>query len=100
MTIIEPHKNKYFAKDFLLLGILVLVLAGLNIYFYNMNVSLRFSAGTQERAAQVLESRNAELRNELFRTLDSKNLSSLIEEYNFIQDKTPDYLEHKGLANR
>lgn len=100
MTIIEPNKNKYYASEFLFLGALLLVFAVLNIYFYNLNVSLKFQIGLQEKAAQKLEVVNADLRNDLYAVLDSKNLSELARNNNFVTEKNPDYLENKTLAKR
>lgn len=100
MTIIEPNKNNYYAAEFLYLGVLLLLLAVLNIYFYNLNVNLKFQIGLQEKAVRELEVANADLRNELYAALDSKNLSELAKSQNLISEKNPDYLENKTLANR
>lgn len=100
MTIIEPNKNKYYANEFLYFGALLLVLAVLNIYFYNLNVNLKFQIGLQEKNAQKLEVVNADLRNELYAALDSKNLTELAKNNNFISERNPDYFENKTLANR
>ena len=54
----------------------------------------------QEKAIQDLEASNADLRNEMYRILDVRNLTALIQKQNLIQDKNPDYLEYAMLVNR
>jgi hypothetical protein len=100
MTIIEPQKNKYYANEFLYIGLLLLVAAMMSIYLYNINVNLKYQLGLQERAIQQLEVMNADLRNKLYSVLDFNNLSALIQKENLVSDKNPDYLENKSLAHR
>lgn len=99
MTIIEPHKSNLSAGGFLFVGIIVLIFAVFSIRFYNANVNLRYNIGVIEKTMQEFELKNADLRNNLYRQLDGQNSAALIEKYNFIQDKNPDYVEYK-LANR
>ncbi len=100
MTIIEPQKNKYYANEFIYIGLLLLASAMLCIYLYNLNVNLKYQLSLQERAFQELEVLNADLRNKLYGVLDFNNLSALIQKANLVSDKNPDYLENKPLANR
>lgn len=100
MTIIEPQKNKYYANEFLYIGILLLASAMFCIYLYNLNVNLKYQLSLQEKASQQLEVMNADLRNKLYGILDFNNLSALIQKENLISDKNPDYLENKPLAHR
>ena len=72
----------------------------LSIYFYNLNVNLRYQIGLQEKALRQLETANGDLRNQLYQLLDSKSLSAVVEKLGLISDKNPDYLENKTLANR
>lgn len=99
MTIIEPTKNKYYSSEFLYLVGLILIIAILNIYFYNLNVNLKYQISVYEKSLQQLDVANAEIKNQLYLMLDSKNLSSLIQKYNLVSDKNPDYFEHQILAN-
>ena len=100
MTIIEPNKNNIFQGIFSYFIGSLLFFVVLSIYFYNLNVGLKFSVSTQEKAIQQLETSNADLRNEMYRILDVRNLTALIQKQNLIQDKNPDYLEYTMLANR
>lgn len=100
MTIIEPNKNNLFQGAFSYFIGLLLFLAVLSIYFYNLNVSLKFSLNAQEKQIQQLEALNADMRNEMYRILDVRNLSALIQKQNLVQDKNPDYLEYAMLAHR
>lgn len=99
MTIIEPTKNKYYSREFLYLIGLILIVTILNIYFYNLNVNLKYQISIHEKSLQQLDAANAEIRNQLYQMLDSKNLVSLIQEHNLVSDKNPDYFEHQILAN-
>lgn len=100
MTIIEPSKNHILSNSVLyFVGLLILcVIAG--IYFYNLNVNLKYEVSMNGKAIQQLESANADLRNEMYKMLDAKNLTAIIRKQNLIQDKNPDYLEHAIFANR
>ncbi len=100
MTIIEPNKNSLLQGAFLHFAGLFLFLVVLSIYFYNLNVNLKFSVSMQEKTIQQLEASNADMRNEMYRILDIRNLTALIQEQNLIQDRNPDYLEYAMLANR
>lgn len=99
MTIIEPTKNKYYSSEFLYLVGLILIITILNIYFYNLNVNLKYQISIHEKSLQQLDVANAEIRNQLYQMLDSENLISLIKKHNLVSDKNPDYFEHQILAN-
>lgn len=100
MTIIEPSKNNIFSNSIIyFVGFLILcVVAG--IYFYNLNVNLKYEVSMNSKAIQQLESVNADLRNEMYKMLDAGNLTAIVQKQNLIQDKNPDYLEHAIFANR
>jgi len=100
MTIIEPHKAKLYIGEFLYVIALLALFSVLSIFLYNRNVNLRYNISAKEKAAQSIEVQNADLRNELYTKTDVKNLSNFIQEHNLIQDRNPDYIEHKALANR
>ncbi len=100
MTIIEPSKNRFYLNEFLYIGALLVLSAVLSIYFYNLNVSLKYQIGMQEEAIQKMEAANADLRNQLYQTLETRNLAAFAAEHNLVSDKNPDYLENRILANR
>ena len=100
MTIIEPNKSYFLQSSLLYFAAALLVLMVTGIYFYNLNVSLKYSVSMQEKEISRLETANADLRNEMYRILDLRNLSAVIQERNLVQDKNPDYLEYAMLANR
>ena len=100
MTIIEPNKNQYNNYEIFYLLTFILITAILSIHFYNLNVNLKYQISLREKAIQTLESANADFRNELYKTLDEKNLSALIFKQNLIPDKNPDYFEYNALATR
>lgn len=75
----------------LYLGALIFFAAVSSIYFYNLNVTLKYQISAQEKALQELEAETAEYRNSLYQILDSRNLSNFIKKQNLISDKNPDY---------
>ncbi|MBI4992154.1 MAG: hypothetical protein HZB99_02960 [Candidatus Harrisonbacteria bacterium] len=99
MTIIEPTKNRYYTNEFLYIAVLILMLAIFNIRFYNSNVSLKYKISLQEKVVQKLEVTNADLRNQLYQILDSRNLSSIVDKQNLVSDKNPDYMTHNMLSS-
>ena len=72
----------------------------LSIFLYNYNVNLKYGISDKEKAIQIFESANADLRNELYQKTDIKNLGNFAEKYNLVQEKNPGYMEHRALANR
>lgn len=100
MTIIEPNKNYFLQSSLLYFAAAMLALMVAGIYLYNLNVTLKYGVSMQEKAIRQLETANADMRNEMYRILDVRNLSAVIKDRNLIQDKNPDYLEYALLANR
>ena len=101
MTIIEPHKNHFSSyQEFLYIGVLLFLTALLSIYFYSLNVNLKFQISLQEKAVQKLESLNGDLRDKLHQALNTKNLSEFIKSQNLVADKNPNYFEDQSLAVR
>ena len=96
MTIIEPNKNKYYTDEILYLMLFIITGAVLSIYFYNLNVNLRYNISLQEKSLQKLEVLNADLRNRLYQILDSKNLADFVQKQNLVSDKNPDYMSHEN----
>ena len=101
MTIIEPHKNHIYShQEFWHLGILLFLSAVLSIYFYNLNVNLKYRLNLSERTLQQLEAANGDFRNQLYQILDSRNLAEFAAKQNLVSEKNPAYSEHESLAIR
>lgn len=100
MTIIEPNKNHFLQSTLMYLAGAMLVLVITGIYFYNLNVSLKYDISMQEKEINRLESANADMRNEMYRVLDVRNLGAVIQQRNLVQDKNPDYMEYSMLTHR
>lgn len=66
----------------------------LNIYFYNSIVGLRHTLDTSLKTLQKLEVSNADLKNELYKALDTNNLTTLVERFGLVKENKPDYLEN------
>jgi len=95
MTIIEPNKNVLrinFVVPALILALIFGIL--LNIYLYNSIVSLRHVINESLTALENLEVSNADLKNDLYKTLEAKNLISLVGSFGLVKENKPDYLEN------
>lgn len=100
MTIIEPDKNYFLQNSLLYFAAALMVLMVSGIYLYNLNVNLKYGVSMQEKQIEQLESANSDMRNEMYRILDVRNLTAVIQSRNLIQDRNPDYLQYTLLANR
>ncbi|MDE2001297.1 MAG: hypothetical protein KGI60_01870 [Patescibacteria group bacterium] len=100
MTIIEPRKNHFLQSSLAaLVGVLFLLVVA-SIYFYNLNVSLKYSINEQQKTIQQLQASNADLRNTMYQELDVRNLTAAVQKQNLIQDRNPDYVEYAMLAHQ
>ena len=100
MTIIEPNKNHFFQASLLYFAAFLLAVSIAGIYFYNLNVSLKYGVSMREQEISRLEAANADLRNRMYKALDVRALTAVIQQRNLIQDKNPDYLAYTMLAHR
>ena len=92
--------NHLFLDWIYLQQFLLFLSAILSIYFYNINVNLKFRLNLTEKTFQQLEVANADFRNQLYKILDLRNLAEFTAKQNLISEKNPAYLEHKSLAAR
>ena len=79
----------------------VWIFAGLllsGIYIYNRNVALRYSLNALEIQLQKLQVANADFKNDLYKTLDSKNLQGLAAKLSLVRETKPRYLESNSVV--
>ncbi len=100
MTIIEPNKKYFLQASLLYFAAALLAFSIIGIYFYNLNVNLKYSMSMQEKEISRLETANADLRNQMYKILDLRNLTAVIQQRNLIQDKNPDYFAYAALAHQ
>lgn len=94
MTIIQPNKNKFRINLVFTSTILCLALtAVLSIYIYNQNVNLKDLLSNQKKALEDLRVANAELKNNFYQLVDSKNLTALAKKLNFQEVRQPEYFD-------
>jgi cell division protein FtsL len=94
MTIIEPHRAKYSYNSAVLYMLLALVaLACLSIYFYNESVDIRHSISANAKDLQSLQVSNAELKSQLYATMDLSNLDAIAKSENLVKETKPGYIE-------
>ena len=99
MTIVQLHNSnsKLNVLMFLLMGILA-VSAVVGILLYNQMVNLRHEIVSQENNLQKAEVLGAELKNNLYAAVDTKNLQRLAVENGLVVDKSPRYVKNEPLV--
>lgn len=104
MTIIEPNKNRR-RVDILFWGSIALLLgvALWSISVYNQTVNLSHELRLSEDRERTLEAENAELKNERYSLINSKQLHAIASAHGLVKATRPEYLEiapGNALANR
>src|SRR3989344_6741160 len=99
MTIVQLHNSnsKLNVLMFLLMGILA-VSAVVGILLYNQMVNLRHEIVSQENNLQKAEVLGAELKNNLYAAVDTKNLQRLAVQNGLVVDKAPRYVKNEPLV--
>ncbi|MBN2198178.1 hypothetical protein JW698_03275 [Candidatus Wolfebacteria bacterium] len=99
MTIIQPSKKNRFT-GFLISALLVssisVVLWG--VFLYNQLVDVRHEIDKQKNNFQQAEVNNAELKNNLYNIIDTKNLKASTNSQSLILDKSPEYIKNRQLV--
>lgn len=96
MTIIEPNKNRLAKKINLLFitSLLVLLFVAVwSIFVYNQTVNLGYKLNISEREYKAQFTRNAELKNDLYKIIDAKNLHNVAKSSGLVKVVSPEYLE-------
>ncbi len=92
MTYIQP-KTKTAKNSWLIFIIFIFILlAAANIFVYNRVVNLQHLIINQRQILNELRVANADLKNEIYQSLDLNNLNKVIEEWGLIKITNPDYL--------
>jgi cell division protein FtsB len=94
MTIIQPNKNNHKTSFLISVLLITSISAALwGIFLYNQLVNLRHEVKKQETNLRRAEVTNAELKNNLYNIIDTKNLEPLIKSQSLILDKNPEYIK-------
>ena len=91
MTIIQTNR-KVFNKFIILLLFLGLIGAIFFIFEYNSLVDFRYQAKNLKAKILEVETANADLKEELYGSIDTNKLQSLARDGNLVLDKEPIYL--------
>jgi len=94
MTIIRPNKKSNQPNRFgffSLIGIL-LSLVILSVFFYNVNVDLRYLTESFRKDIVRLEAENAELHDAIYQQLDFGNLEAVAKDLGLVRENKPEYL--------
>ncbi len=99
MTIIEPQKSNR-RINFLLVSSLSLSFGAVlwSVFVYNSTVNLARESSSIEVKHKASLTFNAELKNDLYRLLDAKNLKKLADREGLKQISNPEYLNVKAIA--
>jgi hypothetical protein len=92
MTILTPHKNSATKHFILLLFTLLLVGGVLYIFEYNALVNARFALSGLKKDIVDLETKNADLKNQLYAALDPVKLNTFASASGLILERKPQYL--------
>lgn len=94
MTIFEPNKER-FHIDALLIFLIVAVAFGIfyAVYLYQGMVEFRHALRDHDAIIADLESERAELRSEIYATLNAEQLLKTAESEGLIIDQKPIYLQ-------
>ena len=94
MTYIQPYQNNN--KINFLISILMLSSVGIavfGVFLYNQMIDLRYEVSAQEKNIKQSEVDNAELKNNFYQSVNSKNLESLTEGRLLVLEKKPEYVK-------
>jgi len=93
MTIIQPNSTKFRISLVMVILLSLTIIAVIaNIVFYNDIINLRYLLNKQTKALQQIETADADLKNALYKILDSSNLSKLTEHLSLVKESKPAYL--------
>lgn len=94
MTYIQPHQNNN--KINFLISILMLSSVGIavfGVFLYNQMIDLRYEVSAQEKNIKQSEVENAELKNNFYQAVNSKNLESLAGDRLLVLENKPKYVK-------
>lgn len=94
MTIIQPNKINRFGSFFILIFALLLIGGGVFIFEYNAFANVRHEKNNLKKNIIEFQATNADLKNELYTTIDPSNLEMLVQNYNLTLEKKPSYLNN------
>lgn len=92
MTILTPHGNSTIKHFLMLLFVLLLVGGVLYIFEYNALVDARFTLSDLKKNLVELETKNADLKNQLYAVLDPVKLTAFAAANGLILERRPQYL--------
>lgn len=93
MTFIHSQKENFKLNKFIaILTVSVVVAACLLILFYNRNVNLSHAMLEAREETQLLEAKNAEFKEQIFRALNTAELEQTILNRGLVKEKTPTYI--------
>lgn len=96
MTILQPNKNKQNFKSILTWCLLGVAICGLYIFQYNSLVSARFEAKELKVGIEEMQLEGAELKNELYASLDPAELKQLAVLSGLVVESRPQYMRVVG----
>ena len=95
MTFVQPNENNLSAMNILLFS-MTLVLLGVavfGVFIYNELVNLRHDVTSENSDIKKTEVENAELKNNFYVLVDTKNFALVAENSPLVIDNNPEYLK-------
>ena len=99
MTIIQPNNRHVLANMFVGISALLFVVAlGYGILSYSALVDLNHEVEVLNKKIESTEIVNAELKNQLYKALDLKNLEEVAKQRGLLKDKGAKYFETSSVT--
>ena len=92
MTIIHPHKKKFFLQFLVTLFCMIAVCGGVYVVQYSALANVRHEITVMKNNLAEVHVTNAELKNKLYTMIDPVALESLVPRFALTLDMRPEYL--------
>lgn len=93
MTVIQPNKNSIAGVGlFFVLGAILCLGILVEVFAYSQTVSLKHDIIQLSSEIEEMRLMSAELKNDLYKITDQKNLDALAKELGLVQDKNPKWV--------
>jgi cell division protein FtsB len=95
MTIIQPNRSSSFRLNWLIAGLVLLLVASSVwlVSLYNRIVNLEHGTAAMRREMHEIRSANADMKEEIFGLMDSGRFEELAASRGLVKDRDPRYLQ-------
>lgn len=90
---INRLKNKKLNSLIIFFGVFLLAISVGNVFVYNQTVNWQLLIKNKEKELRGIRFFNAELKNQIYKILDVKNITESLKARGLVKIKNPDYLK-------